>query len=150
MRIGSLTFLALLLLPTLAFAHGLGIDARRIGNTILVAAIFDSDDPADDAVITVATLDGRTICTGKTDAKGEFSFAVPEPGEYRITADAGAGHLAKMTITISHNPSFDDQTRQAIFASIPKWIWILIGFGIIAFGTFAWSRLAKKSRQEQS
>ena len=36
-----------------------------------------------------------------TDKNGRFTFPLPEPGEYRIVADAGAGHRAKKTLTVT-------------------------------------------------
>lgn len=90
----------LFVVPSAALAHGIGVEAKLKGDRVSVEAFFDDDTPAADAKVAVTAEDGKTVAEGKTDAKGAWSFPVPAPGKYKVTVDAGGGHLAKTTITI--------------------------------------------------
>jgi hypothetical protein len=91
----------LLLAPAAASAHAVGVEAKLRGTRVAVEAYFDDDTPAADATVKVTPFDGgAVVAEGKTDAKGAWSFPVPAAGKYRVTVDAGGGHIARTTITI--------------------------------------------------
>jgi nickel transport protein len=83
-----------------AAAHGLGAEAKLKGNTAEVAAFFDDDTPAIGARVTVKDEAGKTVAEGKTDEKGRWAFPRPTAGKYRLTVDAGAGHRARVALTV--------------------------------------------------
>jgi nickel transport protein len=141
-----LTLMGIVFIPSIAFAHGLGVDAKRVGDAIRVVVVFDTDDPADDCEIVVVKWNGQIVITGKTDAKGEFTFPAPEPGEYRITADAGSGHKAKVTITITPTEALSNQPSREQFTGSVKWLWAITGLFLIASGTVLWKWFAAKRR----
>lgn len=86
--------------PALAAAHGIGVEAKLKGDRVHVEAYFDDDTPAAEAKVAVTGEDGKAVAEGRTDAKGQWSFAAPAAGKYRVAVDAGGGHLAKTTVTI--------------------------------------------------
>lgn len=94
----------LLAVPEIASAHAVDLDARLRGDHVVVEVFFDDNAPASNARVQVVAEDGETIMEGRTDEKGVWSFLTPPPGKYQIAADAGAGHLAKKTITIPPPP----------------------------------------------
>ncbi len=94
----------ILTVPAVAEAHAVGVSAKLKEGKVVVEAYFDDDTPAVDAKITVTDLAGMMVAEGKTDAKGVWSFPPPSPGKYRVAVDAGAGHRASDTITITSAP----------------------------------------------
>lgn len=95
-----LAVVAVFLLPSIAFAHGIGVEAKLKGDRVHVEAFFDDDTPGSDAKVTITDSDAKVVAEGKTDAKGMWSFPAPAPGKYKVAVDAGGGHLAKTTLTI--------------------------------------------------
>jgi prepilin-type N-terminal cleavage/methylation domain-containing protein/prepilin-type processing-associated H-X9-DG protein len=95
----------LLVAPSFASAHGIGVEAKLKGDRVAVEAFFDEDTPAADSKMAVTSEDGKVVAEGKADAKGMWSFPVPPAGKYRVSVDAGGGHLAKTTITIPPRPA---------------------------------------------
>lgn len=140
---GLLLFLAF---PACAFAHGLSLRVDHAGQTVTATASFDGDDPADDCVVTVTAADGTVIAKGPTDKSGSFPFPTPPPGTYAVVADAGAGHLARKTLTVA--PA-DEPNPPAGPDEPPTNRWRYLGlagglFGILT-GTAVLSRRAKRT-----
>lgn len=96
--------LALAFAPAAATAHGVGVEAKLTGDTVRVEGFFDDDTPTAGAKVVVADADGKVIADGTADKNGAWSFPVPPPGKYKVTLDAGEGHLAKTTVTIPPRP----------------------------------------------
>lgn len=82
-------------------AHALHAQAKLDGGKVVVEAKFDGDEPAENAKVYLVGEDGAKTLRGRTDRDGLLRFAVPPPGMYEIHVDAGAGHLAKVKITIT-------------------------------------------------
>lgn len=139
-----LTTFAVAVLPSTGLAHGLGITATIVNRTVKVEARFDSDDPADDCQVTVTAGDGREIVKGMTDKNGLFSFSKPEPGEYRIVADAGAGHRAEKKLTV---PASEPLIHVVPVKRSLTWLWTSFGVLLIAAGTAVWMRFAQARRR---
>ena len=95
----------LLLVPRPAWAHALGAQWQINGDKVLVEAYFSDGTLAQGAIVRLFK-DGKPPASSnepekplfevKTDAKGECTFARPEPGKYRIVVDAGAGHRKEL------------------------------------------------------
>lgn len=151
------TVFLLVACPLSASAHGIGVEARLKGDRVLIEAFFDDDTPAADAKVAVTDDSGRQLTDGRTDLKGTWSFAAPPAGKYRVTVDAGAGHLAKTTFTIppkagipaasadSPEPEVivSDGPTRATFTGPLKWVLAAIGLGLIAALAFVVRRLAR-------
>jgi len=133
--------ITLLILAPLAVAHGLGVEARRHGAVVFIEGFFDDDTPAIGAVVKVRDGD-RVIAEGVTDPRGAWSFPVPAPGSYRVTLDAGSGHLATATLRITEVEAATDTTR-AEYTRTP-WLGILTGLAMIAAA--AWGARRIKAR----
>lgn len=99
MRFAIPVFL-LLLLPALALAHGLEMEARIIDEQVRIEAFFDDDSPASNAKITIEDSTKTMLKEGMTDDRGFWTIPKPKPGKYTVRVDAGDGHAAKTTITI--------------------------------------------------
>ncbi len=92
--------IGVLAVPGWAQAHAVGVEAKWKGAKVTVETFYDDDTPAVAAKVRVIGEDGAAVAEGKTDDKGQWSFPTPPTGKYRIAIDAGAGHLAKTTLTI--------------------------------------------------
>jgi prepilin-type N-terminal cleavage/methylation domain-containing protein/prepilin-type processing-associated H-X9-DG protein len=159
-----------LAVPSTVSAHGVGVEAKLKGDSVRVEVFFDDDTPAADAKVSVTAEDGKLVAEGKADAKGLWSFSVPRPGKYRVTADAGGGHLAKTTMTIPprsvsalsasepRHASTDSSTEPAV--SISEGLtreettgprrWILAGVGLAVIGLFTFAIRALTRRTSLS
>jgi len=157
----------LLVLPSAALAHGIGVEAKLKGDRVAVEAFFDDDTPAADAKVAVTAEDGKVVAEGKADAKGMWSFPVPAPGKYKVVVDAGGGHLAKTTITIPARPAAVPGTTTPCGSSFPSSIeseviisdgptradrtgwrrWLMAGLGLSLIGLFTWGvRVVARSK----
>lgn len=132
-----------LLAPATARSHGIGVEAKIQGDRVLVEAYFDDSSPAADAPVRVFSATGQVTAEGKTDAQGRWTFPAPPTGKYRITVDAGDGHLAKATITIPESAQSaaavvisDGLTREQATGT-RRYLMIGMGLGIIGLATLA-------------
>ena len=148
----------LLVAPSFASAHGIGVEAKLKGDRVAVEAFFDDDTPAADAKVAVTAEDGKVVAEGKADAKGMWTFPAPPAGKYKVTANAGGGHLAKMTITIPARPAAVPGTTTPDGTSSPSsaepeavvsdgptraettgWRrWLMAGVGLAVIGLVFW------------
>jgi nickel transport protein len=124
-----------LLLPGLALGHGIGVQATLEQGTVHLEGYFDDDTPAADARVRIETEDGQLIVEGKTDDKGLWSFPAPAPGQYRVILDAGAGHVARIRLTIPESPAtsatnVSEGPTRAEFTQFP-WGRLVVGLGVI-------------------
>ena len=155
--------------PGWASAHAVGVEAKWKGDRVSVETYYDDDTPAVAAKVRVVAEDGTAVAEGKTDDKGQWSFPTPPPGKYRIAIDAGAGHLAKTTLTIPPRelapqplaaPSSTNESGPAVLPSEvvvtegptrdemtgpQRWLKAAVGLGLIAALT-ALARLATRKR----
>jgi uncharacterized GH25 family protein len=104
---------SLLLFPLIVFAHAVGLEAKIVGENVVVEVFFDDDTPAQKAKVRIEDGAKAVIAQGVTDEKGTFTFAKPKAGTYRIIVDAGAGHATKSTLEITETPvpMTDEPTR---------------------------------------
>ena len=100
--------LVLLLGANPAAAHALGAECRLRDNKVEVEAFFDDDTPAQDAKVTVTDAQKQVIAQGRTDEQGRWSFPAPPPGDYLVLVEAGAGHSAKVKMTVPTTPGGDE------------------------------------------
>lgn len=96
--------LAAFCLPTDARAHRVNIFAWLEGENIVVECAFSRSAPVRGGLVTVYdATDGKELLQGRTDERGVFVFAVPEPVRHahglRIEINAGEGHVNDWTMT---------------------------------------------------
>ena len=91
-----------LLTPAPARAHAFHADVT-VADVVTVVAYFDGDEPAESADVEVIDADGTVIASGKTDARGSWTFPKPKPGAYVLTARS-IGHVAKQEFRVDGEP----------------------------------------------
>jgi len=97
---GLLVFAATLLLlaTSPASAHKLNMFAYVEGDEIFAEGYFTDGKKAKNSKITVFDSANNELLRGTTDSDGQFSFAIPQQGDLRITVNAGMGHQAEYTL----------------------------------------------------
>lgn len=137
----------LFVLPAIASAHAIGLDARIVGDKVRVEVYYDDDTPAGDAKVEVLDGEKALVAEGKTDEKGVWTFAKPKAGKYAVRVDAGDGHAAKTTITIpgeaAESQSLGDGPSRESFTGWQRLAFTGVGLAIIA-GLTAALRLVRR------
>lgn len=102
--------MTLLLLQATAEAHLLKLFAYVEGNTIHGSTYFAGGAAVAGATITITSATDKVENNLKSDAKGEFSFTIRSPTDYRIVANTGDGHQAEWLIkTDTFTPTPDNR-----------------------------------------
>ncbi len=100
--------LMVLLLPLMASAHGLVIEASLIvpdeGATVVRATVyFDDDTPLIAGRVRILDSAGAVVSEATTNDKGIAELPRPiEAGLYKIVADDGGSHAASTRLVISN------------------------------------------------
>jgi len=82
----------LLCFSTPAFAHKVYLYAWVEGNTVYTESYFSGGVKVNNGLIQVFDPAGKKLLEGHTNAKGEFSFRIPEKTGLRIVINASMGH----------------------------------------------------------
>ena len=92
-----------------AYAHKVMIFAWVEGDKVFTESKFSRGKKVKGGEILVYDLKGKNILEGKTDDKGEFSFAVPEKTTLKIVLQAGMGHRAEWTVPVDEIEDLADK-----------------------------------------
>jgi len=95
--IAAMAAIFLLMSPT-AFAHKLNMFAYVEGNEIFAEGYFTDGKKAKNSSITVFDAADKQLLQGISDADGQFTFAIPQQSDLRITVNAGMGHQAEFVL----------------------------------------------------
>ena len=136
--------------PTPVWAHALGAECTVKDKTVRVEAFFSDDSPAVNANVEIRDAHEEVIATGQTDAQGRWTFPTPALGQYTVQVDAGAGHRARVSITIAGPPAPVSETISAgptrkQFTTFP-YVKASVGLGSIFFISVALLAARKKNR----
>lgn len=125
-------------------AHGLNVEWRPAGESLVVAASYDDGSPAANADAEVSGPGGGLHTTGSTDAAGLFAFVPAGAGSWTVVVDDGFGHRQELVIT--HEPGAAAATPGAMS---PGTSWRELGTGLaIIFGVtgfWLWRRKAEEA-----
>lgn len=101
----SFAFLAIFLLSTSAFAHGIHITASTDGKTINGRVTYQGGNSLKDCKVIVLDSAGATLAETKTDEEGKFSFPAEFRCDYHIQAKTDDGHGSEYLLKSSLLPS---------------------------------------------
>jgi nickel transport protein len=104
------------LLPGPALAHQLRMFAAVEGDAINGHVYFGGGAKIAGAQVSLFDSQGGRLRETRTGEGGVFRFAVAQRGDYRLVADAGAGHVAEFVITADEfpEPPGTDGARAAV------------------------------------
>ncbi|MDR0388806.1 MAG: hypothetical protein LBH73_01910 [Spirochaetaceae bacterium] len=148
-----------LLLPALAFAHGVEIfdvtgqaGARTLrfmystGESMLFASVKVYAPSAPDA----------TVQESMTDRDGYFSFVPFENGPWRLSAEDGMGHKGEITVTVAGETETAAGARNTApggnlpSGRLPKPFAAILGLSLILNAFALWYLMKKKSRKGEA
>lgn len=138
--------LTVMVTPLMALAHAVIVQVKIEADRVTVEASYDDETPAEEATITVKDTAGQVVATGQTDDRGLWRFPRPKPGEYVVMADAGAGHVKQVTVTIPVDDTPLSPTPPARQWS--RWLVSLAGVVIIIGLTIAWQQWKRRNARK--
>lgn len=125
-----------LLLPYLAFAHGLLLDAKHVGDKIEGTVYYSNGELAvrESVELLDLTTPISTAVAGETDDAGKFSFPVTDGHRYRVSAYAAEGHGVDIEIeaTADARPKLIENEAAAEEQSWLPPAWAVIGLLLLA------------------
>jgi hypothetical protein len=139
---------SVLVSPLAASAHGLSLDVKVSGSAVSIAVYYDDDTPGAGAAVKVYDAGKAVVLEGTTDAKGEWTFPAPPPGEYTVRAKTDDGHATKYTpFAIADVPPPADAPPGESSANRPPRL-LVLGIGVLALtvGFNVWYWLSRRKR----
>jgi hypothetical protein len=125
-----------MLLPCLAFAHGLLLDAKHVGDKIEGTVYYSNGELAvreSVELLDLSTPNGAAAA-GETDGDGKFSFPVTSGHRYRVSAYAAEGHGVDIEIeaVADARPQLIESEAAAQAQSWTPPAWAVIGVLLLA------------------
>jgi len=96
--VGLISTVAVLATLTIAQAHTLSLQCKKISNEEVVCRTITSDGEAarNVDILLLATSDYRVLASGKTDTAGLYAFKTPGV-EYHVVATGDKAHVASLS-----------------------------------------------------
>jgi hypothetical protein len=141
--------LVALLLPLLAKAHGLLLDADSDGSSIFGSAYYSNGEKAANESISLfdlSTPDSAPI-RATTDAEGNFRFAAVASNRYRVAIYGDEGHSVEVELvaSVDTNPMLVDADAGSKSQLWPPPAWAVIG-GILVLSLVPVVAMRKRQR----
>jgi hypothetical protein len=119
-----------------ASAHAVKVDQKLVGTELVIVAYFDTDLPADDAMVTLRGADGNVVATGKTDDTGTWKCPKPAPGTYQLRVKVFDTHEQTVPVEI-----------ESRWPTGRAWIWLAVVVAtIVVLGTGLWVLRKRRKR----
>jgi nickel transport protein len=122
-----------------AHAHAIetNLEAFRNNHLLLLQSSFGNGQPATAALVTLVSPGGHPIPVGRTNSKGQLSFALPRDanGEWEVQVDGGPGHRDYLSVPINNGQADLNRMSAGHQPNPIEWLsdlnlaapWILIG-----------------------
>ena len=126
-----------------AQAHAIqtNLEAFRNNHVLLLQSNFGNGEPAQAALVSLVPPGGQPIPVGRTNSKGQLSFALPRDahGAWDVQVDGGPGHRDYLSLPVTKGHAdlnrISDGPRPSPFAWLsaglshanPASPWILVG-----------------------
>lgn len=116
--------LAMLLSPAAAQAHGIESSITQLESltdSLVLESRFSNGEPTSDAVVRLVAPDGESRELGRTNEKGQLSFALPKQanGEWELQVDGGPGHRDYLEMPVQQGQAQLDKISQHSHGSTP-------------------------------
>ncbi len=130
-----------------AEAHAIqtSLEAFRNNHVLLLQSSFGNGEPAQAALVSLVPPGGEPIPVGRTNSKGQLSFALPRDahGEWDVNVDGGPGHRDYLSLPINRGQAdlnrISDGLRPTPPDRLSAWLiaWPLVGAvgGLMGGGT---------------
>ena len=126
-----------------AQAHAIQTNLESLSNNhlLLLQSSFGDGQPAQAALVTLVSPGGQPIPVGRTNSKGQLSFALPRDanGEWDVQVDGGPGHRDYLSLPVNKGQAdlnrMSDGHRPSPREWLSAWLspsnlaspWILVG-----------------------
>ena len=120
-----------------AEAHAIetSLEAFRNNHVLLLQSSFGNGEPAQAALVSLVPPGGEPIPVGRTNSKGQLSFALPRDahGEWDVKVDGGPGHRDYLSLPINRGQAdlnrISDGLRPPPPDRLSAWLiaWPLVG-----------------------
>ncbi len=104
--------LAVILIASALFSHGLSLQFGQQPPFLWIKGLYEGNIPLAFGLITIQSPDGEEYQNGRSDRNGRFVFQPDRPGMWKITIDDEMGHqqsseiiIGAETITKTLNPA---------------------------------------------
>ena len=88
-----------------AQAHAIqtNLEASRYNHLLLLQSSFGDGQPAQAALVSLVPPGGKPIPVGRTNSKGQLSFALPSDanGHWDVQVDGGPGHRDYLSLPVT-------------------------------------------------
>jgi nickel transport protein len=116
-RAAVLGLAAVLLSPGLARAHAIESSLTKVqslSDQLLLQSHFSSGQPTADAVVRLVPPGGQAVEVGRTDSRGQLSFALPSSasGDWELQVDGGPGHRDYLEMPVKAGQAQLDQLSE--------------------------------------
>ena len=113
-----------------AQAHAIqtNLEAFRNNHVLLLQSSFGNGQPAQAALVTLVPPGGQPIPVGRTNSKGQLSFALPNDanGEWDVQVDGGPGHRDYLSLPVTKGQA-DLKRISDGHRPNPASPWVLVG-----------------------
>ena len=113
-----------------AQAHAIqtNLEAFRNNHVLLLQSSFGNGQPAQAALVTLVPPVGQPIPVGRTNSKGQLSFALPNDanGEWDVQVDGGPGHRDYLSLPVTKGQA-DLKRISDGHRPNPASPWVLVG-----------------------
>ena len=113
-----------------AQAHAIqtNLEAFRNNHVLLLQSRFGNGQPAQAALVTLVPPGGQPIPVGRTNSKGQLSFALPNDanGEWDVQVDGGPGHRDYLSLPVTKGQA-DLKRISDGHRPNPASPWVLVG-----------------------
>ena len=109
--------LAILCSPAAVQAHSIESSVTRLqslSESLMIESRFSNGEPTSDAVVRLVSPEGEALELGRTDTKGQLSFALPKQanGDWELQVDGGPGHRDYLEMPVQGGKARLDQISE--------------------------------------
>lgn len=131
---------SLLLSPGIVRAHGIesSLHLHQLGSLndhLLLQSQFSNGEPTADAIVRLVPPDGKPLELGRTDSRGQLSFALPHgaSGDWELQVDGGPGHRDYLEMPVrAGRPDLEQLSERDRQGALGGWLAGLGGLGAAA------------------
>jgi len=127
-----------LLWPMAAQAHGIESSLsplRGLNDQLILQSHFSNGEPISEALVRLVPPGGRPVELGRTNAKGQLSFALPKGanGAWELQVDGGPGHRDYLEMPVQAGQAQLNRISERPLPATPGgWLLGLGGLGAAA------------------
>jgi len=109
-----------------AQAHAIqtNLEASRYNHLLLLQSSFGDGQPAQAALVSLVPPGGKPIPVGRTNSKGQLSFALPSDanGHWDVQVDGGPGHRDYLSLPVNKGQADLNRISDGLQPNPTEWL----------------------------